>query len=83
MLHKFFTFSLSVFIALVFTAMSYGQAVIFEDNFDSYTVGGQLACQNPTDWTTWSLAPCDPVEDPNVSNLYAFSGSNSAVIVIL
>ena len=78
---KFFTFSLSAFIALVFTAMSYGQAVIFEDNFDTYTAGEQLACQNPTDWTTWNLTPCDPIRDPNVSNLYAFSGSNSVVNV--
>jgi hypothetical protein len=61
--------------------MSFGQPVIFEDNFDSYTVGGQLACQNPTDWTTWNLVPCDANEDPYVSNLPAFSGLNSVVIV--
>ena len=54
MFNKFFTLSVSAFIALVFTAMSFGQAVIFEDNFDSYTAGMQLACQNPIDWTTRS-----------------------------
>ena len=81
MFNKFFTFSLSVFIALVFTAMSYGQAVIFEDNFDSYTAGGQLACQNPTDWTTWNFIPCDATQDAYVSDLYAFSGTNSAVFI--
>lgn len=53
----------------------------FTDDFDSYTAGQQLACQNPTDWTTWSLAPCDATEDPYVSNAYSYSGSNSVVIV--
>jgi hypothetical protein len=81
MFSKFFTFSLSFFIALVFTAKSYNQVVIFVDNVDSYTIGGQLACQNPTDWTTWSLDPCDAIEDAYVSNLYAFDGLNSLVIV--
>jgi hypothetical protein len=81
MFSKFFAFSLSAFIALVFTAMSFGQAVVFEDNFDSYTVGGQLACQNPTDWTTWNLIPCDAIQDAYVSDLYALSSSNSIVIV--
>jgi len=52
MFNKFFTLSLSAFIALVFTSMSFAQAPIFEDNFDSDTAGMQLACQNPTDWTT-------------------------------
>jgi hypothetical protein len=81
MFNKFFTFLLSAFIALCFTAMSFGQSVIFEDNFDSYTAGEQLACQNPTDWTTWSYAPCDTIEDPYVSNLYAFGGTNSVANV--
>jgi len=55
--------------------------VVFEDNFDAYTAGGQLACQNPVDWTTWSNLPCDATEDAYVSDAYAYSGSNSAVIV--
>ncbi|MBU0727863.1 T9SS type A sorting domain-containing protein, partial [Patescibacteria group bacterium] len=42
---------------------------------------GQLACQNPTEWTTWSILPCDPVEDAYISDNYAYSGTNSAVIV--
>jgi Secretion system C-terminal sorting domain len=53
---------------------------IFEDNFDSYTAGMQLACQSP-DWTTWSTLPCDPTEDPYISTNYAYSGANSVVIV--
>ncbi len=58
-----------------------GGAVIFSDNFDSYTAGQQLACQNPTDWTTWNLNPCDPVTDSYVSSNYAHSGANSFVVV--
>lgn len=52
---------------------------IFEDNFDSYIAGQQLACQNPDDWTTWTNAPCG-AEDAYISSLYSHSGPNSAVI---
>ena len=81
MFNKFFTLSLSAFIALVFTAMSFGQAVIFEDDFDSYTAGLQLACQNPVGWTTWSLTPCG-ADDPFVSNAQASSSPNSVNIIL-
>ena len=54
--------------------------VIFEDDFEAYTAGQQLACQNPTDWTTWSNLPCDATEDAYVSDAFAYSGNNSAVI---
>jgi hypothetical protein len=81
MFNKFFTFSVSAFIALVFTAMSFGQAVIFEDDFDSYVAGLQLACQNPTDWTTWSLTPCG-ADDAFVSSAQASSSPNSVNIVL-
>ncbi|MCW8813213.1 MAG: T9SS type A sorting domain-containing protein [Chlorobium sp.] len=53
----------------------------FYDDFDSYLAGEQLACQNPTDWTTWSILPCDPTEDPYISSNYAYSSPNSVVIV--
>ncbi len=55
--------------------------VIFQDNFDSYTAGQQLACQATPDWTTWSILPCDAIEDAYVSNNYAYSGTNSFVVV--
>ncbi len=55
--------------------------VPFIDDFDSYTVGGQLACQDPINWSTWSNLPCDPVEDAFISSNYAFNGTNSAVFV--
>ncbi|MCW9097948.1 MAG: hypothetical protein OQJ93_11210, partial [Ignavibacteriaceae bacterium] len=53
----------------------------FTDDFDSYTAGQQLACQNPTEWTTWSNLPCDPTEDPYISSNYAYSSPNSVVLV--
>jgi hypothetical protein len=52
----------------------------FFDDFESYTAGQQLVVQNPVDWTTWSGTP-GTGEDPNVSDAYASSGSNSVVIV--
>ncbi|MDH3268343.1 MAG: T9SS type A sorting domain-containing protein [Ignavibacteria bacterium] len=59
-----------------------GGGTTFTDNFDSYVAGQQLACQNPTDWTTWPPAlPCDLVVDPYISTNYAYSGANSCVIV--
>jgi hypothetical protein len=58
-----------------------GGGTSFLDDFDSYTAGQQLACQNPIDWTTWTIAPCDPTEDPLISTNFAFSGANSTVIV--
>jgi photosystem II stability/assembly factor-like uncharacterized protein len=51
------------------------------DDFEAYTVGQQLACQNPIDWTTWSILPCNTTEDPLISNAFAFSGTKSVVIV--
>ena len=58
-------------------SLSFGQSIFFDD-FDSYTVGGQLACQNPIDWIG---IPCDPVVDPFISNTYSLSAPNSVVIV--
>ncbi len=52
----------------------------FFDDFDSYTAGEQLACQNPEAWTTWSNAPCSD-EDAWVSDDVSFSGSNSVKVI--
>jgi hypothetical protein len=48
------------------------------DNFDTYTAGQGVACQNPTNWSTWSNAPCG-AEDMNVSTVHALSAPNSFV----
>ncbi len=55
-------------------------SVGYFDNFEAYTAGQRLACQNPVDWTTWSLTPCSTVEDPLISTAFAFSGTKSVVI---
>jgi hypothetical protein len=55
--------------------------IIFFDDFEAYTTGEQVACQNPDDWTTWSNLPCDATEDAYVSDMYAYSGDNSVNIV--
>ncbi len=56
------------------------QTVIFEDNFDSYTSGGQLADQGGAPWDTWSSTP-GSAEDPVVSDAQSVSPSNSANIL--
>lgn len=68
-------------ITILLSSLAFSQTTIFEDNFDNYTAGQQLACQNPVNWTTWTLAPCSAVEDAYVSNVNAYSGANSVVIV--
>jgi len=72
---------LTLSLILSFSAFSFAQMVIFSDNFDSYLAGQQLACQNPTDWTTWNENPCDPITDAYVSSTYANSAPNSVNIV--
>jgi hypothetical protein len=52
----------------------------FFDDFEAYTAGTQLTVQNSIDWTTWSGTP-GTGEDPIVSDAFAFSGSNSVLIV--
>lgn len=56
------------------------QTVIFEDNFDSYTSGGQLADQAGSPWDTWSSTP-GSAEDPVISDAQSVSPSNSANIL--
>ncbi|RQW79791.1 MAG: hypothetical protein EHM79_20455, partial [Geobacter sp.] len=52
---------------LIISDVISGQVFEFLDDFESYVPDQQLVCQNPTDWTTWSNLPCDPVEDPIIS----------------
>lgn len=64
---------------IIGTSGSGGGNTFFE-NFEGFAVGGQVACQDPTNWTTWSQLPCS-AEDATVSSNYAHSGTNSFVIV--
>ena len=51
----------------------------YTDNFESYTLGGFLALQNPTWWTTWSNLP-GTGEDGQISNAFASNGSQSVLL---
>jgi len=56
-------------------------AELFIDGFEppTYISPGQVACQNPTQWTTWTAAPCG-IDDATISTTYAFTGTQSALI---
>ncbi len=77
---KIYIIYISFIAAILISTIALGQVVVFEDNFDIYTSGQQLACQNPTVWTTWTGNPCSLTEDAYISNNYSFSGVNSLVI---
>ena len=49
---------------------------LYATDFESFTVGAQVACQDPVNWNTWSNAPCGG-EDAYVSEDYAHSGIKS------
>lgn len=69
------------FLLMVFAAFGLqAQTTLFEDNFDSYTVGGQLADQGGDPWTTWSDTP-GSAEDPVISDAQSVSPSNSVNIL--
>ena len=55
------------------------QTIVFQENFDSYTVGDKIAVVN-TNFTTWSAAPGGS-EDGTISDEHAASPSNSLKIV--
>ena len=85
MFNKFFSFSLTTLFLMLISFSSPAQTdsvVIYEDDFESYTAGVQVACQDTIHrfWDTWNSIPCDPVEDPYVTNSEAHSGVNSVWI---
>jgi|GEM_PF-1105960 len=53
-----------------------GGSTIYATDFESFTAGGQVACQDPVNWTTWSNAPCGD-EDAFVTTEMAHSGVNA------
>ncbi len=72
---KFYLF----LIAMMTSMVGWTQTVVFSDNFDSYTAGGMLAAQNPTNWTTWSETPGGS-DDATISTEIALSLPNSLKI---
>jgi len=77
MLKILYLFVMRILLVSLLTANSNAQVA---DDFDSYTAGQRLACQNPTEWTTWNNSPCSIVEDAMVSNAFSLSTPNSVVI---
>ncbi|MCW8816621.1 MAG: hypothetical protein OQK52_01955 [Ignavibacteriaceae bacterium] len=76
---KTYIFFLALFSILLFTP--YSTAQFYFTDFENYIAGEQLACQDSINWTTWSLIPCNPVEDGYITTDYAFSGIKSFVIL--
>jgi hypothetical protein len=72
-------FFLTIFMVHLLSSLSFGQ--IYSTDFENYTAGELLACQDSSNWTTWSLTPCDPVEDAYISTNYPLSGTKSLVIL--
>ena len=71
----------SLLIAL-FMIPAMSQTVIFEDNFESYTVGDKLVqATTLTEWTTWSGAS-GGAEDAVISDAQASQGILSAKVVV-
>ena len=66
-------------LAVTFLSISsFAQSVIYQDDFEAYTVGDYLAVQAP-EWTTWSNAP-GTAEDAFISDDYALSPTKSVKI---
>jgi hypothetical protein len=78
-MNKSYFFFLTVISILFFTSLSFGQ--IYSTDFENYTAGELLACQDSINWTTFSLTPCDSIEDAYISTNYAYSGTKSLVIL--
>jgi hypothetical protein len=80
---KLFFIRLSAVLILLVSTTLFGQGnpiVIFQDDYESFTAGQQLVCQDSVNWDTWSSISCDTIEDPYITNTIAFSGSNSVWI---
>ncbi len=77
---KIYIFYLSFILTILISTLALSQTTVFYDNFDTYTVGQQIACQSGGVWKTWSNLPCNLTEDALVSSNYSFSGANSVVI---
>jgi len=77
-MNKAYLFCLS-FLVILINSFSLGQN--YFTDFENYSAGGQIACQDSINWTTWSLNPCDPVEDGYISTNYAYSGTKSFVVL--
>ncbi len=65
--------------AVLLWAGMQAQTLPYNDDFESYTVGGFIAAQNSTWWTTWSNLPGSN-EDGEISTAFAHSATKSVLI---
>ena len=65
-------------LAVALMGATFAQSVLYEDDFEAYTVGDYL-CTQTTDWTTWSNAP-GTAEDAFISDDYALSPTKSVKV---
>ncbi len=73
--------ALCTFFLLALTSgISLSQIIIFEDNFDTYTVGSGVAYQSLI-WETWTSTTGGGANDALVSDEHALSGTQSMKIV--
>jgi hypothetical protein len=75
------TYILFIVIFSIFLIAPHSTAQFYFTDFENFTAGEQLACQDSMNWTTWNLLPCDPVEDGYITTAHAFSGIKSFVIL--
>jgi hypothetical protein len=74
-MNKSYFFYVTVIIIRFPTSLSFGQ--FYSTDFENYTAGELLACQDSINWTTFSLIPCDSIEDAYISTYYAYSETKS------
>lgn len=64
---------------MIFGYAAMSQVTLYQDDFESYTVGGYIAAQNPDWWDTWSGAP-GTGEDGLISDDFANSPTKSVLV---
>ncbi|MBN2680917.1 MAG: T9SS type A sorting domain-containing protein [Bacteroidales bacterium] len=70
-----------ILLAICFGSFSImGQTTLITDDFESYTTGSGIAAQAGAPWGTWS-GPTGSAEDPLVTDVQAFAGSNSINVI--
>ena len=58
-----------------------GGNILYATDFEAFTTGQQVACQDPVNWTTWNESPCDATTDAYISEDYAHSPVKSMIDV--
>lgn len=69
-------FTMMAFVLATFSLQAQTREVLYQDDFESYSVGDYVAQTIPAWWTTWSNTPAT-AEDAKISNDHASSGTKS------